>query len=250
MLRRCLPLLTALVFAVGGVNAFRLPPRTTWGDVYSHVPNHLVTAGTALLVGVGLWRLGRLGATERARRASTLAGASWGLVSAVFVVDAVGGGIGDRTGDYAVHDAAMLLLPVAGLLLLTSTVLLLVTAGVWSSWRMRLAAVASAPGTLALNEASSTLWLALSLVAAAAWLALAAAAVRSDRPAQAVADPAPVQPSRPQPLLDAAAAVPGADAQAVAGDGGVHDLVDVDPEPVGGVLGPDLHRPAGHLRLP
>ena len=66
----------------------------------------------------------------------------------------------------------MLLLPVAGLLLLATTVLLLVSRGL--RWRLRLAALASAPGVLALNEASSGAWLTVGLVAAAAWLALAA----------------------------------------------------------------------------
>jgi hypothetical protein len=130
VLRRCLPLLTALAFAVGAVNAHRLPPRTVWGDVYSHVPNHLVTAGMPCSSARALLGLSRLGTTARARRALRLTGGAWGLVTAVFVVDAVGGGIGDRTGDDAVHDVAMVLLPVAGLLLLASTALLLVTRGV------------------------------------------------------------------------------------------------------------------------
>ena len=178
MLRRCLPLLTAVAFAVGAVNAHRLPPRTMWGDVYSHVPNHLVTAGMALLVGASLLGLSRSATTARARRAMRLTASAWGLVTAVFVVDAVGGGIGDRSGDYAVHDAAMVLLPVAGLLLLASTALLLVTRGARSLWPVRLAAVTSVPGTLALNEASSTLWLVVGLVAAAVWLLVAVAAPR------------------------------------------------------------------------
>ena len=192
MLRRCLPLLTALAFAAGAVNAHRLPPRTVWGDVYSHVPNHLVTAGMALLVGASLLGLSRLGTTARARRALRLTGGAWGLVTAVFVVDAIGGGIGDRTGDYAVHDAAMVLLPVAGLLLLSSTVLLLVTRGVRAAWPLRLAAVASVPGTLALNEASSTLWLVLGLVAAAAWLLVAGAVLRSADAVPPLREPAAV----------------------------------------------------------
>ena len=189
MLHRCLALLTALAFAAGAVNAHRLPPRTVWGDVYAHVPNHLVTAGTALLVATSLLVLGRRGTTTRARRAAVLAGGAWGLVSAVFVVDAVGGGIGDRTGQYAVHDAAVVLLPVTGLLLLASTALLLVTPGGWAPWRLRLAALGSVPGTLALNEASSTPWLALGLTAAAAWLLVAVAAVRPDGAVPAVREP-------------------------------------------------------------
>ena len=171
---RTLPLLTAAAFAAGAVNAYRLPPRTVWGDVYGHVPNHLVTAGMALLVAAGLLVLGRLGTTARARRRGAWAAGAWGVVSAVFVVDAVGGGIGDRTGDDAVHDAAMLLLPVAGLLLLATTVLLVVSRGLPTPWRLRLAALTSAPGVLALNEASSGTWLTVGLVAAAAWLALGA----------------------------------------------------------------------------
>lgn len=192
MLRRCLPLLTALAFAVGAVNAHRLPPRTVWGDVYSHVPNHLVTAGMALLVGASLLGLSRLGTTARARRALRLTGSAWGLVSAVFVVDAVGGGIGDRTGDYALHDAAMVALPVAGVLLLASTVLLLVTRGARPAWPLRLAAVTSVPGTLALNEASSSSWLVLGLVAAAAWLLVAGAARPSTVAVEPVREPAAV----------------------------------------------------------
>lgn len=192
MLRRCLPLLTALAFAIGAVNAHRLPPRTVWGDVYSHVPNHLVTAGMALLVGASLLGLSRLGTTARARRALRLTGGAWGLVTAVFVVDAIGGGIGDRTGDYAVHDAAMVLLPVAGLLLLSSTVLLLVTRGVRAAGPLRLAAVTSVPGTLALNEASSTLWLVLGLVAAAAWVLVAGAVLRSADAVPPLREPAAV----------------------------------------------------------
>ena len=190
MLRRSLPLLTALAFAAGAVNAHRLPPRTVWGDVYAHVPNHLVTAGMALLVAASLLVLGRAGTTTRARRAAALAGGAWGLVSAVFVVDAVGGGIGDRSGDYALHDAAMVLLPVAGVLLLVSTVLLVVTPGVWAPRALRLAAVGSVPGTLALNEASSTPWLALGLASAATWLLVAGAAVRRDGAVPAVREPA------------------------------------------------------------
>ena len=192
MLRRCLPLLTALAFAVGAVNAHRLPPRTMWGDVYSHVPNHLVTAGMALLVGATLLGLGRSATTARARRAMRLNGSAWGLITVVFVVDAIGGGIGDRSGDYAVHDAAMVLLPVAGLLLLASTALLLVTRGGRAAWPVRLAAVTSVPGTLALNEASSTLWLVLGLVAAAAWLLVAVAAPRAVGDVQPLREPAAV----------------------------------------------------------
>lgn len=189
MLRRSLPLLTALALAAGAVNAHRLPPRTVWGDVYAHVPNHLVTAGMALLIAASLLVLGRRGTTARARRAAVLTGGAWGLVSAVFVVDAVGGGIGDRTGEYAVHDAAMVLLPVAGLLLLVSTVLLVVTPGGWAPWRLRLAALGSVPGTLALNEASSTGWLALGLTAAATWLLVAVAGVRPDGAVADVREP-------------------------------------------------------------
>jgi hypothetical protein len=197
--RRALALLVAVAFAVGAGNAYRLPPRTVWGDVYDHVPNHLVTAGTALLVAVGLAALGRLGTTARARRAGAWAAGAWGLLSAVFVVDAVGGGIGDSTGDYAVHDAAMVLLLVAGPLLGLATLLLVLTPGSWAPWRLRLAALASVPGTLAVNEASSALWLAAGLVAAAAWLAVAQhPAVRPAPAAAAEADvptPARAQPS-------------------------------------------------------
>lgn len=193
MLRRCLPLLTALALAAGAVNAHRLPPRTVWGDVYSHVPNHLVTAGMALLVGTSLLWLSRFGTTARARRALRLTGGAWGLVTAVFVVDAVGGGIGDRTGDYAVHDVAMVLLPAVGLLLLAATVLLLVTRGARPAWPVRVAAVTSVPGTLALNEASSTPWLALGLVAATAWLFVAVAPSRPADAVQPPSEPAAVQ---------------------------------------------------------
>jgi hypothetical protein len=55
--------------------------------------------------------------------------------------------------------------------------------------------------------------------------------------------------SRARPLLQPPPTVPRADAQPVAVDRGVHDLVDVDPEAVGGVVGRDLHRPSGHLGL-
>lgn len=94
-----LRLLTSAAFAAGAANAYRLPPRTMWGDVYGHVPNHLVTAGMALLVAGSLLVLGRHGTTPRARRAGARAAGAWALVSAVFVLDAIGGGIGDRTGD-------------------------------------------------------------------------------------------------------------------------------------------------------
>jgi hypothetical protein len=179
-----LPLLTAAAFATGAVNAYRLPPRSMWGDVYSHVPNHFVSAGITLLVGLSLVALGRSGTTPRARRASRLAGGTWCLLSAVFVLDAVGGAIGDRSGDYAVHDVAAVLLLVGGLLLLTTSVLLVVTRGGRAPGPLRLAVLVSVPGAGALNEASSTLWLAVGLAAAAVWLGSAASAARlSARPA-------------------------------------------------------------------
>lgn len=183
VLRRTLPFLTALALGVGSVNAHRLPARTVWGDVYAHVPNHLVTAGMALLVSLSLLVLAPGSSTVRARRTSTWASGGWGLLSAVFVLDAVGGGIGDRSGDYAVHDVAMLLLPAAGLLVLVTSLLLVVTGGGWGPWPLRTAALAAVPGTLALNEASSGPWLAAGLAAAAVWLAVAVSAARSpDRP--------------------------------------------------------------------
>ena len=186
MLSPALALLTAVAFAAGALNAHRLPARTVWGDVYGHVPNHLVTAGIALLVAVSLLALTRHGDTARARRAGRLAGGAWGLLSAVFVVDAVGGGIGDRTGEYLLHDLAMLLLPVAALLSVGASVLLVLTRGGWAPWPLRLAALVSFPGALALNEASSAPWLAAGLAAAGGWLLVAAhAARRLSRPAAA-----------------------------------------------------------------
>lgn len=173
MLARRLPVLTSLVLAAGAVNAHRLPPRTVWGDVYGHVANHLVSAGASLAVAVTLLALARRCTTARGRRAVRAAGGAWGLVSTAFVLDAVGGGIGDRTGDYRLHDLAMVLLLVAAVLLLAATVLLLVTGGSPAPWRLRLAVLASAPGTLALNEASSTGWLLTGLLAAGAWLLVA-----------------------------------------------------------------------------
>jgi hypothetical protein len=250
VLTRRLPLLTAAAFAVGAVNAHRLPPRTVWGDVYGHVPNHLVTAGMALLVAASLLVLARLGTTPRGRRARALAAGAWGVVSAVFLLDAVGGGIGDRTGDFRVHTAAMVLLPVAGLLLLAASALLLVTRGGWAPWPLRLAVLTSVPGTLALNEASSALWLTLGLVAAGVWVVVAVHAARRDEGGHAMAADVRAQRSGAVPLLQPASAVPGADAQPVAGDGRVHDLVDVDAEAVGRVLGRHLHRSSGELRLP
>ncbi|CAA9356768.1 MAG: hypothetical protein AVDCRST_MAG07-3428 [uncultured Frankineae bacterium] len=177
-----LPALTALAFAAGAANAYRLPPLSMWGDVYDHVPNHLVSAGIALLVALSLLRLAGRATTARARRAGALAGGAWGLLSAVFLVDAIGGGLGDRTGDYAVHDAAGVLVPVAALLVLTSSVLLVVTRGGWAPWPLRLAGLVSMPGTLALNQSSSAGWLAAGLLAAAVWAVVAAHALR--RPAR------------------------------------------------------------------
>jgi hypothetical protein len=177
---------TALVFAGGAANAYRLPPLSMWGDVYDHVPNHLVSAGIALLVALALLGLAGRATTARARRTSVLTAAAWGLVSAVFVVDAIGGGIGDRTGDYTVHDVAGVLVPVTALLLLTSSVLLVLTRGGWAPWPLRLAGLASVPGTLALNQSSSAGWLTAGLVAAAVWTAVAVHALR--RPVRAAAD--------------------------------------------------------------
>ena len=80
-------------------------------------------------------------------------------------------------------DVAMLLLPVAAVLLLGASVLLVVTRGGWAPWPLRLALLTSVPGTLALNEASSAAWLAAGLAAAVVWLVVAVhAALRHARP--------------------------------------------------------------------
>lgn len=190
-----LPLLTALTFTAGAVFAYTATPRSSYGDAYGHVANHLISAGLALLVAVSVLALARRSTTARARRRGRWLSGAWGLVSAAFVLDAIGGGIGDRSGDYAIHDVAMLLVATSALLVLATTLLVTVAPGGWAPWPLRLSVLVSAPALPALGQAASAPSLSLGLAAGAVWFVLAAhaaTALARRSAVSAAAEPVPL----------------------------------------------------------
>lgn len=187
-----LPLLPAVGFAVGGVHAYGRQPMSQFGEAYSHVTMHLVDAAVCVLLAAGVLSLAGRASTARGRRAARRCAVAWLLVAVAFSLEAAGATIGNGYGANSLHERAVQVFAVTGVLLLLSMLLLAGTRGAGAPVALRVLLLVSVPAVPSVVQAQTPIALALCLTAAAVWALVAATAARPLRVTAAAPAPARV----------------------------------------------------------
>lgn len=164
------PLTTATALFVAALSSYGAQPLSIWNEAYPHVTGHLVSAAVAALVAAAAWALVGSASKRGARRAALVLTGGWAVLAGARALEAVGGTVGNGSGENVVHAAGVLLSGPGLVVAVLAHVAVVLASGSVLPWLLRAGLAVTPLAWFGVEDAGSGPFLLLGVAAAAAWL--------------------------------------------------------------------------------